>query len=54
MSFKFEKNHCGFDYPDEPPVNLAASDVTPAISEPLKFASIPSIAAVVEAVKAIL
>jgi hypothetical protein len=53
MSFKFENDRCGFNYLDAPPANLAAAGVPPPISEPLELASIPSLAAIVEAVKAI-
>jgi pyruvate/2-oxoglutarate/acetoin dehydrogenase E1 component/TPP-dependent pyruvate/acetoin dehydrogenase alpha subunit len=41
----------GFDYLDGRPINLAARDVPPPMSEPLEEASIPSVAQIVEAVK---
>ncbi|MHC4665956.1 MAG: transketolase C-terminal domain-containing protein, partial [Planctomycetota bacterium] len=41
------------DYLDAPPVNLAAADAPPPMSEPLEVASIPSVDSIVEKVKAI-
>jgi len=43
----------GFDYPETAPINLAASDCPPPMSEPLELASIPSVEKIVDAVKAI-
>ena len=53
MEYKFSDGTCGFDYLDAAPVNLAAADVPPPMSEPLELASIPSVENIVEAVKAI-
>ncbi|MHC4278758.1 MAG: alpha-ketoacid dehydrogenase subunit alpha/beta [Planctomycetota bacterium] len=53
MEYKFEDGSCGFDYLDAHPVNLAAEDVPPPMSEPLENASIPTIEKIVESVKAI-
>jgi 2-oxoisovalerate dehydrogenase E1 component len=53
MEYRFEDGSCGFDYLDAPPVNLAAEDVPPPMSEPLENASIPSVEKIVESVKAI-
>jgi len=53
MEYKFSDGTCGFDYLDAAPVNLAAADVPPPMSEPLELASIPSIDGIVEAVKKI-
>jgi pyruvate/2-oxoglutarate/acetoin dehydrogenase E1 component/TPP-dependent pyruvate/acetoin dehydrogenase alpha subunit len=53
MEYKFDDGSCGFDYLDAAPVNLAAADVPPPMSEPLEDASIPSIEKIVEAVKAV-
>jgi len=50
MEYKFGD---GFDYLDAAPVNLAAADVPPPMSEPLETASIPSVEKIVEVVKAI-
>jgi pyruvate/2-oxoglutarate/acetoin dehydrogenase E1 component len=38
----------GFDYLDVAPVNLAASDVPPLMSEPLEMASIPTVEKIVK------
>ncbi len=53
MEYEFDDGSRGFDYLDAAPVNLAAADVPPPMSEPLETASIPSIQEIVEAVKAI-
>ncbi|MFC1738843.1 pyruvate dehydrogenase complex E1 component subunit beta [Planctomycetota bacterium] len=53
MEYKFDDGSCGFDYLDAAPINLAAADVPPPMSEPLENASIPSVEKIVEAVKAI-
>ncbi|MHC4742103.1 MAG: alpha-ketoacid dehydrogenase subunit alpha/beta, partial [Planctomycetota bacterium] len=42
MDYEFEDGSKGFDYLDVAPVNLAAADVPPPMSEPLEMASIPS------------
>jgi 2-oxoisovalerate dehydrogenase E1 component len=42
MDYEFEDGSKGFDYLDAAPVNLAAADVPPPMSEPLEMASIPS------------
>ena len=54
MEYKFEDGSCGFDYLDAAPVNLAAADVPPPMSEPLELESIPSVDKIVEAVKNIM
>lgn len=51
MEYKFDDGSSGFDYLDVPPVNLAAADVPPPMSEPLELASIPSVEKIVETVK---
>jgi pyruvate/2-oxoglutarate/acetoin dehydrogenase E1 component/TPP-dependent pyruvate/acetoin dehydrogenase alpha subunit len=43
MEYRFEDGSCGFDYLDAAPVNLAAVDAPPPMSEPLENASIPSV-----------
>ncbi len=52
MEYEFDDGSRGFDYLDSAPVNLAAADVPPPMSEPLEIASIPSVDKIVEAVKA--
>jgi len=54
MEYEFDDGSHGFDYLDAAPVNLAAADVPPPMSEPLENASIPSVEQIVEAVKAIM
>lgn len=51
MEYDFGDGTRGFDYLDARPINLAARDVPPPMSEPLEEASIPSIAQIVEAVR---
>ncbi|MBN2181215.1 MAG: dehydrogenase E1 component subunit alpha/beta [Sedimentisphaerales bacterium] len=53
MEYEFEDGSHGFDYLDAAPVNLAAADVPPPMSEPLENASIPSVESIVEAVRKI-
>ena len=53
MDYKFDDGSSGFDYLETAPVNLAAADVPPPMSEPLETASIPSVDKIVEAVKSI-
>jgi len=53
MDYKFSDGTCGFDYLETPPVNLAAADVPPPMSEPLEMASIPSVEKIVETVRKI-
>ncbi len=53
MEYQFSDGSFGFDYLDAAPVNLAALDVPPPMSEPLESASIPSVEKIVEAVKKI-
>jgi pyruvate/2-oxoglutarate/acetoin dehydrogenase E1 component len=53
MEYQFDDTSKGFDYLDSAPINLAAADVPPPMSEPLENASIPSVEKIVEAVKAI-
>ncbi len=51
MEYDFGDGSRGFDYLDCRPINLAARDVPPPMSEPLEEASIPSVTQIVEAVK---
>jgi pyruvate/2-oxoglutarate/acetoin dehydrogenase E1 component/TPP-dependent pyruvate/acetoin dehydrogenase alpha subunit len=51
MEYDFGDGSRGFDYLDARPINLAAKDVPPPMSEPLEEASIPSVQQIVEAVK---
>jgi len=51
MEYEFSDSSHGFDYLDAAPVNLAAADVPPPMSEPLENASIPSVESIAEAVK---
>ncbi|MBW8041737.1 MAG: dehydrogenase [Planctomycetes bacterium] len=53
MEYEFGDGSHGFDYLDSAPVNLAAADVPPPMSEPLEIASIPGVDKIIEAVKAI-
>jgi len=53
MEYEFDDGSHGFDYLDSAPVNLAAADVPPPMSEPLEMASIPSVEKIVETVKRI-
>ena len=52
IEYKYEDGRCGFDYLDAPPVNMAAADVPPPMSEPLENASIPTVDKIVDAIKA--
>ncbi len=54
IEYKFSDGTSGFDYLDSAPVNLAAADVPPPMSEPLELASIPSVEKIVEAVRAMI
>ncbi|MFH1371486.1 MAG: dehydrogenase E1 component subunit alpha/beta [Planctomycetota bacterium] len=51
MEYRFGDGTHGFDYLDAAPVNLAAVDAPPPMSEPLENASIPSVETIVETVK---
>jgi len=51
MEYDFGDGSRGFDYLDCRPINLAAKDVPPPMSEPLEEASIPSVPQIVEAAK---
>ena len=51
MEYEFEDGSHGFDYLEMAPVNMAAADVPPPMSEPLELASIPSVDRIVETVK---
>ncbi|MHC4527900.1 MAG: transketolase C-terminal domain-containing protein, partial [Planctomycetota bacterium] len=53
MNYQFSDGGCGFDCLQAAPVNLAAADAPPPMSEPLELASIPSVERIVEAVKAV-
>jgi 2-oxoisovalerate dehydrogenase E1 component len=50
IEYQFEDGSHGFDYLDAAPVNLAAADVPPPMSEPLELASIPSVDKIVDAI----
>jgi len=50
MEYEFDDGSRGFDYLDAAPVNLAAADAPPPMSEPLETASIPSVQEIVDAV----
>ncbi len=54
MTYRFDDGTCGFDYLDVAPVNLAAEDVPPPMSEPLELASIPSVDKIAAAVKSMI
>lgn len=54
MEYEFSDDSHGFDYLDSAPVNLAAVDAPPPMSEPLENASIPSVETIVEAVKRVI
>jgi pyruvate/2-oxoglutarate/acetoin dehydrogenase E1 component/TPP-dependent pyruvate/acetoin dehydrogenase alpha subunit len=51
MEYEFGDGTRGFDYLDARPINLAARDVPPPMSEPLEEASIPGVQQIVDAVK---
>jgi pyruvate/2-oxoglutarate/acetoin dehydrogenase E1 component len=51
IEYPFENGRTGFDYFDAAPVNLAAADVPPPMSEPLENASIPTPDKIVAAVQ---
>ena len=51
IEYKYSDGRCGFDYLDAPPINLAAADVPPPMSEPLELASIPSVDKIIAAAK---
>ena len=51
MEYDFGDGSCGFDYLDGRPINLAAKDVPPPMSEPLENASIPSVGLIVQAAR---
>ena len=53
MDYEFGDGSSGFDYLDAAPVNLAAADVPPPMSEPLELASIPCVEEIVKTVRAI-
>ena len=53
MEYKFSDGTKGFDYLDAEPINLAAADVPPPMSEPLELESIPSVEKIVAAAKKI-
>ncbi len=54
MEYEFADGSHGFDYLDAAPVNLAAADCPPPMSEPLELASIPSVDRIVKAVRKML
>ena len=43
IEYKYADGRTGFDYLDAPPLNMAAADVPPPMSEPLENASIPTV-----------
>jgi pyruvate/2-oxoglutarate/acetoin dehydrogenase E1 component/TPP-dependent pyruvate/acetoin dehydrogenase alpha subunit len=51
LEYDFGDGTRGFDYLDTRPINLAAKDVPPPMSEPLEEASIPSVAQIAETVR---
>jgi 2-oxoisovalerate dehydrogenase E1 component len=51
MEYDFGDGSCGFDYLDGRPINLAAKDVPPPMSEPLENASIPGVEQIVQAAR---
>jgi pyruvate/2-oxoglutarate/acetoin dehydrogenase E1 component len=53
MEYELDDGSHGFDYLDAAPVNLAAVDAPPPMSEPLENASIPSVDQIVETAKKI-
>jgi 2-oxoisovalerate dehydrogenase E1 component len=54
LGYTFENGRTGFDYLDAAPVNMAAADVPPPMSEPLENASIPTVDKIVASVRAML
>ncbi len=54
IGYTFENGRTGFDYLDAAPVNMAAADVPPPMSEPLENASIPTPDKIVATIKAML
>lgn len=52
IGYTFENGRTGFDYLDAAPVNMAAADVPPPMSEPLENASIPTVDKIVATVRA--
>jgi pyruvate/2-oxoglutarate/acetoin dehydrogenase E1 component len=53
MEYEFSNGRKGFDYLDAEPINLAAADVPPPMSEPLEIESIPSVEKIIAAAKKI-
>ena len=53
MEYEFDDGKRGFDCLKAAPVNLAAVDAPPPMSEPLELASIPSVERIVDAVKVV-
>jgi 2-oxoisovalerate dehydrogenase E1 component len=53
MEYKFEDGNTGFDYLDAQPIMLSGKDCPIPMSEPLEDAVVPTVADIVEAVKAI-
>jgi len=53
IEYEFGDGSRGFDYLDTAPVNLAAADCPPPMSEPLETASIPSVEEIVKAVQVV-
>lgn len=53
LEYEFDDGTRGFDHLKTAPINLAAADVPPPMSEPLELASIPSVERIVETVKTV-
>jgi pyruvate/2-oxoglutarate/acetoin dehydrogenase E1 component/TPP-dependent pyruvate/acetoin dehydrogenase alpha subunit len=53
MEYKFEDNTTGFDYFDCQPIMLSGKDCPVPMSEPLEDACVPTVAEIVESVKAV-
>jgi 2-oxoisovalerate dehydrogenase E1 component len=54
IGYTFENGRNGFDYLDAAPINLAAEDVPPPMSEPLENVSIPTVDKIVAAAKSLM
>ncbi|RKY06817.1 MAG: hypothetical protein DRP66_08040, partial [Planctomycetota bacterium] len=50
IEYKYDDGRTGFDYLDAPPLNMAAADVPPPMSEPLENASIPTTDKIVDCI----
>jgi len=54
IGYTFENGRNGFDYLDAAPINLAAADVPPPMSEPLENVSIPTVDKIVAAAQSLM